>query len=155
MFTFSQIPTYQSNEKFDLDVSDDKRALTLTFSDLQATVGVGKSPTPMSTRAFSLVLPLEGDEKRVEIEFIAQGFILAPEGATATIVCSVNGQTTIADFPGGSDQSFVQKLRFAAETPSECRLYIFLLVGRDSRNANAEAYMNVASIDAEILPRPR
>jgi hypothetical protein len=155
MFTFSQIPTYQSNEKFDLDVSDDKRALTLTFSDLQATVGGGKSPAPMSTRAFSLVLPLEGDEKRVEIEFIVQGFILASEGATATIVCSVNGQTTVADFPGESDQSFVQKLRFAAETPSECRLYVFLLVGRDSRNANIEAHMNVASIDAEILPRPQ
>jgi hypothetical protein len=54
-----------------------------------------------------------------------------------------------------SDQSFVQKLKFAAETPSECRLLVFLLVGRDSRNANAEAFLNVNSIDAEILPRAR
>src|SRR5258706_16419094 len=66
MFTFGQIPTYQSDERFELGVSDDKRALTLTFSDLQATVGGSKSPVPMSTRVFSLVLPLEGDEKRVE-----------------------------------------------------------------------------------------
>jgi len=155
MFTFGQIPTYQSNEKFELDVSDDNRALTLTFSDLHATVGGGKSPASMSTRVFSLVLPLEGDEKRVEIEFIVQGFTLAPDGATATMVCSVNGQTTVADFPGRSDQSFVQKLKFAAEPPSECRLYVLLLVGRDSRNANAEAFLNVTSIDAEILPRPQ
>src|SRR5262245_15254578 len=153
MFIFGQTPTYQSDEKFELDVSDDKRALTLTFSDLQATVGGGKSPAPLSTRAFSLVLPLEGDEKRVEIEFIVQGFILAHEGATATMVCSVNGQTTVADFPGRSDQSFVHKQKFAAETPSECRLYVFLLVGRDSRKANPEAFLNVNSIDAEILPR--
>jgi hypothetical protein len=153
MFTFGQIPTYQSDKKFDLGVSPDKRALTLTFSDFKATVGGGKSPAPMSTSVFSLVLPLEGDEKRVEIEFIVQGFILALEGATATMVCSVNGQTTVADFPGGSDQSFEQTLRFSAETPSECRLYVFLLVGRDSRNANAEAHLNVATIDAEILPR--
>ena len=155
MFTFGQIPTYQSDENFELAVSDDKRALTLTFSDLQAAVGGGKSPGPMSTRVFSLVLPLEGDEKKVEIEFIVQGFTLTHEGATATMVCSVNGQTTVADFPGMSDQSFVQKLKFAAEAPSECRLYVFLLVGRDSRNANAEAFLNVNSIDAEILPRAR
>jgi hypothetical protein len=155
MFTFGQIPTYQSDEKFELAVSDDKRALTLTFSDLQATVGGGKSPAPMSTRMFSLVLPLQGDEKRVEIEFIVQGFTLALDGATATMVFNVNGQTTVADFPGRSEQSFVHKLKFAAETPSECRLNVFLLVGRDSRNANAEAFLNVTSIDAEILPRPR
>jgi len=155
MFIFGQMPAYRSDKKFELDVSDDKRALTLTFSDLQTTVGGGKSPAPMSTGMFSLVLPLEGDERRVEIEFIVQGFALAPEGATATMVCSVNGQTTVADFPGSSDQSFVQKLKFTAETPSECRLNVFLLVGRDSRNANAEASLNVNSIDAEIMPRPR
>src|SRR5262245_33797084 len=155
MFIFGQTPTYQSDEKFELDVSDDKRALTLTFSDLQATVGGGKSPLPMSTRLFSLVLPLSGDDKRVEIEFIVQGFLLTPPGTTASMVCSVNGQTTVVDSPASSEQSFVQKLKFAAATPSECRLCIFLVVGRDSRNASAEAYLNVNSIDAEILPRPQ
>jgi hypothetical protein len=62
---------------------------------------------------FSLVLPLERDErdeKRVEIEFIVQGSILSLEGATATLVCSVNGQTTVSEFPGASEQSVVQKL---------------------------------------------
>jgi hypothetical protein len=153
MVTFGQIPTYQSAEKIDLAVSEDKRALTLKFSDLEVTVGTGKSPAPMSTRVFSLVLPLQGDEKRVEIEFIVQGYNLNTKGATATMICSVNGQTTVADFPGRSDQSFQQKLKFAAETPSECRLCVFLLVGRDSQNSAAEAYLNVTSIDAEFLPR--
>jgi hypothetical protein len=41
MFTFGQIPAC-----FELDVSDDKRALTLTFSDLQATIGGSNSPMP-------------------------------------------------------------------------------------------------------------
>jgi hypothetical protein len=153
MFTFGQIPTYQGDERFEVVVSDDKRALTLMFSDLQATVGGSKSLAPISTRVFSLVLPLEGDEKMVEIEFIVQGFILALEGATASLVCSVNGQTTVTDFPGRVDESFVQKLKFAAETPSESRLCVFLLLGRDSGNANAEAQLSVTSIDAEILPR--
>ncbi len=153
MFTFGQIPTYQSDANFELAVSDDKRALTLTFSDLQVTVGNSKSPAPMSTRVFSLVLPLQGDEKKVEIEFVVQGYSLTPKGATATMICSVNGQTTVADFPGSSDQSFEQKLKFAAETPSECRLCVFLVVGRDSKNPETAAYLNVTSIDAEFLPR--
>jgi hypothetical protein len=153
MFTFGQIPTYQSDDKFELGVSDDKRALTLTFSDLQVTVGGSKSPAPASTRVFCVVVPLEGDDKSVEIEFTASAFIKTLEGATATLVSSVNGQTTVADFPANSDQSFEQRLKFTAQSPSECRLCVFLLVGRDSKNSNAEAFLNVPSIDAEILPR--
>jgi hypothetical protein len=155
MFTFGQIPPDQSDESFELGVSDDRRALTLTFSDLKTTVADSAPSWPVTTRVFSLVLPLEGneEEKRVEIEFIVQGFVLTLAGTTATVVCSVNGQTTVADFPGGSDQSFEQRLQFAAEAPSEARLCVFLLLGRDSTNANAEAHLNVVSIDAEILPR--
>lgn len=153
MFTFGQIPTDQGDERFELTISDDRRALTLMFSDLLATVGSSRSPSAMSTRVFSLVLPLEGEEERVEIELVAQGSIVVLEGATATLVCSVNGQTTVADFPSGSDDSFVQKLTFVADAPSEARLCVFLLLGRDSANADAEAHLNVSSIDAEILPR--
>jgi hypothetical protein len=154
MFTFGQIPTYQSDAQFEVGVSDDKRTLTLTFSDLQVTVGGSQSTAPLSTRTFSLVLPLEGDEKWGEIEFIVQGFVLTLEGATATLVCSVNGQTTVTDFPKNSEQSFVQKLKFAAKTPSEARLCMVLLLGRDSNKANAEAQLSVATLDAEMLPRP-
>jgi hypothetical protein len=157
MFTFGQTPTYQSDDKFDLNVSDDKRALTLNFSDgFEVTVGGSKSPAPTSTRVFSLVLPLEGDDERVEIEFIVtNAFVVTTEGATATIVFSVNGQTTVADFPANSEQSFDQVLKFTAPSPSECRLCVFLLVGRDSKNSNAEAFLSAPVIDAEILPRTR
>jgi len=151
MLTFGQILT---DESFGFSVSDDKRAVTLTFSDFHVHVGGSKSPEPMPTRMFSLALPLEGNEERAEIEFIVQGFIFALEGATATLVCSVNGQTTVADFPEGADESVVQKLKFAAATPSEARLHVVLLLGRDSKNANAEAHLHVNSIDIEILPRP-
>ncbi len=156
MFTFGQTPTHQSDEPFVLNVSEDKRALTLTFSEFEVTVGGSQSPAPTATRAFFLVLPLEGDYERVEIEFFcSNAFVLTTEGATATLVFSVNGQTTVADFPANSEQSFIQPLKFTAPSPSECRLCIFLLVGRDSKNSNAEAFLRVPAIDAEILPRPR
>ena len=154
MFTFGQIPMYQSDEKFESGLSHDKRALTLTFSDLQIHVGGNKSPASMVTRLFTLVLPLKGDEQRVEIEFNLDCLVLTLEGATASLVCSVNGQTTVADFPENTDQSFTQTLKFTAETPSEARLCVFLLLGRDSSNADAEGDLSVSSIDAEILPRP-
>jgi hypothetical protein len=156
MYTFGQTPTFQSEEPFILGVSDDKRALTLTFSEFEVTVGGSNSPAPTATRAFFLVLPLEGYDERVEIEFFcSNAFVLTTEGATATLVFSVNGQTTVADFPANSEQSFIQPLKFTAPSPSECRLCVFLLVGRDSKDSNAEAFLSVPAIDAEILPRPR
>ena len=154
MFTFGQTPTYQTDEDFDLGVSDDRRALTLRFSEFEVSVGGSKAPT--STRVFCLVLPLEGDDETAEIEFIVtNALVMTTEGATATMVLSVNGQTTVADFPANSDQSFEQRLKFTAPSPSECRLCIFLLVGRDSNDSSAEAFLSTPVVDAEILPRPR
>ena len=164
MFTFAQTPTFQSDEKFEprptqpvteLGVSDDGRALTLGFSAFEVTIGGTKSPAPISTHAFSFVLPLEGyDNETVQIDFYVQGFVATTEGATATMVLSVNGQSTIADFPANSEESFLQSLRFSARSPTECRLSVFLLVGRDSTNPDAEVYMNALAIDANIPDAP-
>jgi hypothetical protein len=108
VFTFGQTPTYQSDENFDLSVSDDNRALTLRFPEFEVTAGAGKSQAPTSTRAFCLVLPLEGDDETAEIEFIAtNAFVATTDGATATMVLSANGQTTFADFPANTDQSLI------------------------------------------------
>ncbi len=154
MFTFGRTPTYQTDEELDLALSDDRRALTLRFSEFEVSVGGGSSPT--STRAFCLVLPLEGGNgETAEIEFIVtNALVVTTEGATATIVLSVNGQTTVADFPANTEQSYLQSLKLTAPSPSECRLCVFLLVGRDSRNPNAEALMNTTAIDANIPSAP-
>ena len=155
MLRFGKIPASQGDEKCELAVSPDGRALTITFSGFQVKLGGCKSPTSTAARVFSYVLPLEGDAERAEVEFTVQGYVLATEGATAAAVCSVNGQSVVADFPRPADQSILQKLTFAAEKPSECRLCAVLVAGRDSRNADAEVFLNVTAIDAEILPRPR
>ncbi len=148
LFTFGEIPSYQYGVKFDPALSDDKLALTLTFSDFEATV---KADGPLqATRKFSLVLPLEGDGGRAEIQFGISAFVLTTEGTTATLIFSVNGQTTVGDFGAHADQSVVQTLSFAAEGPTECRVYGLLLVGRDSQ-ADA-AFLNILAIDAEVRP---
>ena len=164
MFAFAQTPTFQSDERFEprptlpvteLDVSDDGRALTLTFSAFEVTIGGANSPAPTSTHVFSFVLPLKGEgNETVQIDFTVQGFVATTEGATATMVLSVNGQTTLADFPANTEESILQSLKFTARAPTECRLSVFLLVGRDSTNSDAEAFMNMLSIDANIPSAP-
>lgn len=145
---------YEGKDKFDAFVSDDKRALTVTFSDFQLNLEGGKSFQPLASCIFTTVIPVDGDEKSVQIAFGVNAFALTTEGATATIAISVNGQTTVADFSGNSQESIVQQLEFKCERPSECRLCIFLLVGLDSKNPNAAASLSVSTIDAEFLPRP-
>jgi len=154
MYTFGRIPRHKSDQKFEAGLSDDKRALTLTFSDLQIHAGGSKSAASMVTRLFSIVLPLKGDEPKAEIEFNLDCLVLTLSGATASLVCSVNGQTVVADFPENTDQSFIHTLKFAAEAPSEARLCVFLLLGRDSDNPDAEGDLSVTSLEAEFLPRP-
>ena len=108
----------------------------------------------MATRVFYCALPLEGGGKGVEIAFYVQGYVFKPAGATATMMFSVNGQTTVADFPGTSDDGFLHELKFAADKPSECRLCVFLLVGQD-KDSDAEPFLSVDTIDAAIQPLRR
>jgi hypothetical protein len=168
MVTFANTPTFQSDEPIDLGVSDDGEAWTLTFSGFEVPIGgtnrgrLGDwspellSPAPTATRAFFLVMPLEGEDyESVEIDFHVQGFVFTTEGATATMVLSVNGQTTFADFPANMDESYLQSLKFTTlSPPSECRICVFLLVGRESTNSNAEAFLSASNIDANIPSAP-
>jgi len=150
MTTFGKVPSYQGTEKYELNISPDKRALTLTFSDLVAHVGGKGGSVPVVSRLFNFVVPLEGDEDHAEIEFNVGGTLALEKGATATLVCSVNGQTVATDFTPESDLSVLQVLTFKTDRPSECRLSILLLVGHD---AGTEGHLGVMSIDAEVLPR--
>jgi hypothetical protein len=150
MLMFGKIPTYQGTEKFELGVSDDKRALTLTFSDFTARVGGKGATVPVASRLFNFVAPLTGDYG--EVEFTVTVGVLTLQGATATIVASINGQTKTADFPPNTDKTVEHTLKFSTNDPSECRLSVLLLAGRDSTNVDAEANVNVIAINGEILP---
>lgn len=154
MFTFGPIPTYQGEVKFEPSLSDDKRALTLTFSE-GATIEVGNSPTsaPLAARTFDLILPLEGDGGRAEIEFNLDVGVFLNEGTTATVMLSVNGQSAITDFLVDPDGGFLQRVNFAAYAPSECRVFALILIGKDSQNLATGGVVTFSNLNAEILPR--
>ena len=151
MTIFGKVPTYQGTEKYDLAISPDRQALTLTFNDFGALIR-GKAAVPVASRLFNFVLPLEGKEDHAEVGFTLQGTQLVEKGASATLVCSVNGQTIAADFAPDMDFSFERRLKFVTDNPAECRLSILLLLGRDAESPDAECQINMTAVDAAILP---
>jgi hypothetical protein len=151
MLSFGQ--AYPGSDKFDFHVSDDKRAFTLTFADFQLNLEGGKSAKPVATRVGTIVVPVGGDQKQAQIAFGMSAFAVTTEGSTGTVVLSVNGRTTVADFTGEKQESIVQEIEFEGDRPAECRICIFLLAGLDSRDPGATS-LSVSTIDGEFLPRP-
>jgi hypothetical protein len=155
MTRFAKVPKAATDNSFTLGISEDQRALTLTFSDFASKAEAGKQATaPVASRIFSIVLPLEDPTPHVEVEFILDAGMVISEAATASLVLSVNGQTAAADFRAPTDESFIHRMTFAADGASECRLTVALIVGRDSNSADSAALLSVLSMDAEVLPRP-
>src|SRR5262245_24740508 len=147
MFGFGKAPTHISDVQFGLAVSADKQTFDMNFDNFEVAARPGQSLAPMTMRPFHVTLPLEDASAGAEIAFAIQGFVLTLDGATATMVFSVNGQSIVADFPAKTEKEYVQQLKLKVPSASECRLGVFLAVGRDSKNTNAEAYLNVTSIN--------
>ena len=53
--------TGSGDSGFDLAISADGQAFTLTFAEIEADLDGGKSPDLFAARVFSAVLPIEGD----------------------------------------------------------------------------------------------
>lgn len=148
--TFRSLTTYASAGGVGSDLATDGRAFTVRFSDMVAKVESGESPSPAATRVFSFIVPVDGGGNGVKISFAASGYAFTTGGASGYAVLSVNGQTSTMHFSPGTDQEFVQQLEFDAGPTPECYVSVLILVERGSADT---AYLNIASFDAEILPR--
>lgn len=149
--TFGPIVAADPELAFDVSVSDDKRAFTITFAGFVAALD-GRGASSSEARLFSIPIPVDRGGGQAEIEFATTGFALTTQGGTATIVLSVNGHSVLADFGEDADDSFVKTVTVPAAPIDECRLFVLLLAGRDPTGDGA-AHLNVNTIDAEILPR--
>jgi hypothetical protein len=145
--TFGDKPTFQSDDQFNYGLSDDKKAFTILFSDVSAKSAA--ATTPIATRVFSIVIPVTGGNS-VKTSFFASGFVSTSKGAQGTLVFSVNGKNSVASFSPGTQQSFVQELQFGGEYVSDARMTVYLLAERDSKTADAEAFLNVTAIDTDL-----
>ena len=144
--------TGDGDNGFDLSISGDGQAFTLTFAEIQADVDAGKSPDLIAARVFSAVVPVHGDGNDVSIAFTTQGFAFAAEGADAYALLSVNGQTTVQHFAAGTDEGFEQQLTVKGVPTSQCHLTVVAVAQRDPARADAAATLRPSSVDAEIQP---
>ena len=152
-FKFSEAAVYRSDVGFVLDLSDDKKAFTATFSGLEVRVEP-KSTTPVVTRDFSFSLPVKDAEPGSEIPFFVQGFVLCNKGTNAHLVFSVNDQSSVFDFPEGTDTSFLQHIKYKVGSGAELRVTVVLWADRDSRLEEG-AHVNVSSIDTDVAKHGR
>jgi hypothetical protein len=153
MLTFAKTHAYASDDLFDLAFSDDGKAFTLTFSKFEAVADTGTAPIVM--RTFAVVLPLSGGGRDGEITFRLSGFSTNRPHSSASLLLGVNGRTAVIDFAANSEQSYIHELEFKATAATECRLSVLLVAGRDSTNAESGAFLNAATIDADIPVRKR
>jgi hypothetical protein len=150
---FRSKPVASGDDGFDIGISDDGLVFTLRFAELQAEVDARKSPDLVAARVFSAVLPMDGGANGANISFAASGFAFATEGASCFAVLSVNGKTSVEHFTAGTDQEFVQQLRFESGPTCECQLTVVVVVQRDPAFPDAVATLRPSSVDAEIQPR--
>jgi hypothetical protein len=150
--TFGKAPTYSGDTGFVLALSDDKKAFTATFSNLIVTLDQKSSvPIPIITRTFSFSLPLASIDPGTEIPFFISGAAFCEKGANVRLIFTINEQSTVAVFSENTTNSeYVQELKYKAGAATEARVTIILMADRDS-TSGAQAYLNVLSIDADLL----
>lgn len=158
---FGEKPSFQAGAQFDYGVSDDKKAITIMFSDLEVAVESGKLPekvakrvrstattAPVVTRVCAIVIPLKGS-KSIKTSFYFQGYVSTSPGAQGILFIRVNGENKIVKFGPKSDRSFLEKVNFSSTSASEIRMTVFLLAEREGQHQNASAYLNVSTIDTD------
>jgi hypothetical protein len=151
--TFQGAP-FNSSVGFAMDISPDKKAFTVTFSGLEAIVMQGDLASPIATRVFSFSVPISGTDVGQEIPFFVQGMADLDKGTNAQLLFAVNDQSSMAYLPAESKESFLHEFKYKATDAKEARITVFLLTSRDSRST-ANAYLNVSSIDTDVLKHKR
>ena len=146
---FGKVTTTPSNDTVETGVSDDRRALTTTFSDREVEVGNGGSKKCDATLSFAMTLSLtdgaEGGTLRIQV----QGYAFVQGGARAQLTLKSNGQVRVKDFPAGSNDSYLQTLQLPAIPATTYQLSGVVELHQDPATGGT-AYVNVLSIDAEI-----
>lgn len=147
---FGPVSTTPSDDTLDVSTSDDRRALSATFSALEVTVG-DPDATDVTTRSFALTVPLTKGVKGNTLKVFAQGYVVTEEeGATARLTLRGNGRTTVENFPAGWDDSFVHVMELPATPGTTYRLTAVIEI-HQNRGTDGQGYANIASIEIGLF----
>jgi hypothetical protein len=131
-----------------IDFSDDREAFTAVWSDLEVSVHPG-SPEPAS-RSFSFSLPLTDAAKARTVAFHAQGFAYTSYGGKARMTLQVNDAKTFKSWGSNAEDDWVASIQVPATPGSTIRVSLTVEVHQHPSAPEADATLNVVTLDAEI-----
>ncbi len=132
-----------------VSISPDGKALTITFSNLEATLNNGGSTSLDGTRKFRVDLPLTDGAHSGRVSFYANGYAFT-QGATARLILHANGHQVIRDFPEGTDDEYEKTLGLPAFPRSVIHLSVILEIHPVQGFEGPAGYLNVLSLDAQF-----
>jgi hypothetical protein len=155
--TFGEGLTYSSIQEVDYNLSNDKKAFTVTLQTGLA-AGVGSpvydglvlTGAPVNTRIYSVVIPATGEN--LKTTFVLNGFGLTELGTNTKLVLTVNDQHSVTYFGPREDQAFTVLMPFQAEAVTDVRITVLVIAECDSTHPDATALivLNDVSADARV-----
>ena len=128
-------------------ISDDRRALTTTFSDLEV-IANPASAEPSATKSFAMTLHLTDGAEGEKLGFHVSGWAATTAGTTARLTLQGGGRTIVKSFPSGTDEAYVGTLWLPATPGTTYQLSVVLEIHKDA--GGADGYINAANIESGI-----
>jgi len=140
-------PSVVGSAALNIDVSDDRRAFTISFADLSFNI----QTTELDGRLIGLVTPLADAGPESTITFSVSGFAIVGTGSSATLWLRAGDHSNkVVSFPVGYDGSYIEQMTYTPTTgQTEVHLTIAVLVERDSEAAQ-QSILSIDAINAEV-----
>jgi hypothetical protein len=132
----------------DTSISDDRRALTTTFSDFELPVDP-TSAEPDATKTFTMTTPLTDGAAGETLWVHAQGYAYLDGSAKASVTLRGGGRQIIQGYATGANDSFLQTLELPARPGVTYQLTFAINIDRGADDEST-GYLNIAAIDIEI-----
>jgi hypothetical protein len=135
-------------------VSDDGRAFTIIFSDLQVEANNGSKTPRMAAGWKGIVFRLPEDEAPEPITLSVEGYAFTQARSTGTLVIVAGGTSTLVPFGPHTDREFVETV---VCTPSDHELRIGVSLIAEGAEEDGAVLMNVTTVNGtldQVQPAP-
>ncbi|TMJ04226.1 MAG: hypothetical protein E6G97_06885 [Alphaproteobacteria bacterium] len=149
---FGNAPSFITDTLMTHAVSEDKKAITITFGNF--TNALVPNGPPVSVRTFTVVLPLKNVPAGATLTGGLQGVTVMQPGTSAMLIFRAGGVSHVFEpllGPGETD-SFTKPINIAVPERGDLRMTIIVALEGSPTDPKAEAVVNVTAVDLEIGP---
>ena len=149
---FGKAPSFISDVQMAHAVSDDGKAITITFGNFTAEI-LPFGP-PVVVRTFSLVLPLKNMAAGARLTGGVQGGGAMEPGTGGMLIFRAGGISQAYEPLFGPDETtgFLKEINLPVPAGGDLRMTVILGLEASASNPKAAAAMNVSSVDLTIEP---